>query len=205
MSVTHDSSWFALTALLLLACSSDDRPGDDGASETADARVLGATVDAGADAGSTDTGADAASADAASPTGQVDPCGRGKVSCDDSCIDEIAPTGSAIVERVFAKSCGFASSCHGGSAPKEGLALDTVDRLFSTAVSKRSTQSSTRKLVEPGSPDDSYLLDKLLGRDLQVDPGTGQTSDIMPQPPSDPLCAAKTAAVRAWIQAGATR
>jgi hypothetical protein len=127
------------------------------------------------------------------------------VSCDDQCIDAIELRGGALVERVFAKSCGFASSCHGGTTPKEGLALDTLDHLVTTAISRASTQLPSRKLVEPGKPDESYLVDKLLGRNLQIDRATGDRSAIMPQPPSEPLCAAKVAAVRNWVQAGAPR
>lgn len=132
-------------------------------------------------------------------------CASGQIFCDDTCIDAIAPTGAALTARVFKGSCGFSTSCHGGASPKKGLALDTVDHLFETAVDKPAQEVPALQLVAPSSPVDSYLLDKMLGQNLGPDDDTGELSTIMPQPPSDPLCPAKIDAVRAWIQAGAPR
>lgn len=182
-----------LALLLLSACSSDDSGGDE--QMPTDGGLADATVDA------------AALADAASQDAQADAsgCTGGQVSCDGTCIDPIAATGSAVIERIFAKSCGFASSCHGGTSPKEGLALDTVDRMFSTAVDKSSKQKTGAKLITPGDADASYLLHKLQGEQLAEESSAGEPSTIMPQPPSDPLCPVKIEAVRAWIEAGAAR
>lgn len=182
-----------ITLSALLACSSED---DDAANPDA-AVLVDASLDSAAtlpDASSPDAGADAASS-----------CSGGKLACDGTCIDPIAATGEALTQRVFTTSCGFASSCHGGTSPKEGLALDTVDHLFETAVGKSSLQKTNLKLISAGNPEQSYLLDKLLGRNLAAQSSTMSATTIMPQPPSEPLCAAKIEAVRAWIQAGAPR
>ncbi|MET0285837.1 MAG: hypothetical protein ABW352_15255 [Polyangiales bacterium] len=173
-----DRRSFALFALMF-ACS-DDGGGEPMAPPTAEP-----TPDAGAP-----TPPDAAISS---------PCAAGEISCDDTCISAIAPTAEAVTTRIFKTSCGFASSCHGGTSPKQGLALDTVDNLIATAVSKTSTQATDKLIVSPAQAERSYLIDKLLGQNLAM------SSEVMPQPPLERLCAAKVEVVRAWINAGAPR
>jgi hypothetical protein len=168
--------------------------------------IVGCGDDDGAGSGMTpnaESTSDASLADTSAPAPVVDAassrCAAGELLCDDTCIAGIAPTGEAVTSRIFRTSCGFASSCHGGTSPKQGLALDTVDNLFATAVGKSSTQTTDRLLVSPGQPERSYLLDKLLGQNL------ASATSVMPEPPLETLCAAKIEVVRAWINAGAVR
>jgi hypothetical protein len=130
-------------------------------------------------------------------------CGAAEVSCGSVCIASIEPRGEVIVERVFRGSCAFSGSCHGGAAPKAGIALDRIERVLETAVSQHSSQRAERLIIAPGQPDTSYLLDKLLGHKLGVDPLSGLPGTIMPPPPSSPLCDSKVEAVRRWIEHGA--
>jgi hypothetical protein len=117
-----------------------------------DAAVGGRGTDAGPvddvgvpDAGtptSLDAGMQDAGAEPASDAGSV--CETGKMMCDGDCIDEIAPIASALHGKLFLRSCALSSSCHAGSSPKEGLKLESLDDVFSTAVDQDSAQMPGR-------------------------------------------------------------
>lgn len=87
--------------------------------------------------------------------------------------------------------------CHveGGALGELSLYPDPWNRLVGVA----STQSPL-KLVEPGSPEKSYLYAKLLGTHGKAG-GSGQR---MPLPP-DHLDAAELETIRQWILKGALR
>ena len=118
---------------------------------------------------------------------------------DDSTVgpDERAVEGSrteatlAEVSEVFAVSCTF-SGCHSGEQPAGDLSLegDFAARIVGVA----SEQRSGFLLVEPGNPDESYLLLKVRGDD-----------EIISQqmPPGNPLPAEQVEIIRAWIASGA--
>ena len=97
----------------------------------------------------------------------------------------------AQVSEVFAISCAF-SGCHSGGDPAAGLSLegDFATRIVGVA----SEQRSGFLLVEPGNPDESYLLLKVRGDD-----------EIISQrmPPGNPLSAEQVEIIRAWIASGA--
>jgi hypothetical protein len=47
--------------------------------------------------------------------------------------------------------------------PKEGLDLSSAAKSYADLVNVAASQCSTRKLVVPGDPSNSYLMQKLLG------------------------------------------
>jgi hypothetical protein len=126
-------------------------------------------------------------------------CGDGAgTCCSGTCIPEILPVldgADGIQASVFQASCAF-SACHGSNGlPQAGLELSSASVSEANLIDVDSTQVDKLR-VAPGDPDASYLVDKLLGRNLA--PGTLQ------QPPvGGPLCDPKIQAVEEWIAAGA--
>lgn len=69
------------------------------------------------------------------------------------------------IQRIFDSSCSLAG-CHSGLRPAENLNL-SAGASYSALVNVNSGQCTNgRKRVAPGSPSTSYLMDKLLGRNL---------------------------------------
>lgn len=105
-----------------------------------------------------------------------------------------------IQERVFERSCTF-SGCHGADAPQAGLVL-TGDGVWAQLVDRPATTSAAKfagkKLVVPGAPETSFLIDKLRGA---LGPGEGAPMPLgrAALPPE------LVEAVRKWILAGAPR
>ena len=126
-------------------------------------------------------------------------CGDGAgTCCSGACIPEILPVldgANGIQASVFQASCA-SIGCHGSSVtPQAGLELSSASVSEANLINVDSTQVDKLRLA-PGDPDASYLLDKLLGRNLA--PGTLQ------QPPvGGPLCDPMIQAVEEWIAAGA--
>ncbi|MBN1239784.1 MAG: hypothetical protein JXB36_14870 [Gammaproteobacteria bacterium] len=109
-------------------------------------------------------------------------------------VSSVEPTLLSIQENVFTPIC---SACHNGpesDALPTGLDLSDADASFANLVSRPSVQVAALDRVEPGNPDDSYLIHKL--------EGTAEVGERMPfgQPP---LEAATIAAIRQWIADGA--
>ena len=105
-----------------------------------------------------------------------------------------------IQTRVFEKQCAF-SGCHGTDNPQAGLVLTgagVYDRIVDQVASTSTAQFAGKKLVVPGAPDTSFLMDKLEGT---LGPGEGV------QMPSGrrPLPADTIETLRKWILAGAPR
>ena len=97
----------------------------------------------------------------------------------------------AQVGEVFAVGCAI-SGCHRGGQPAADLSLagDFAARIVGVA----SNQWPDLYLVDPGNPDDSYLLLKMRGDDEIV---------LQQMPPGGALPAEQVAIIRAWIAAGA--
>ena len=97
----------------------------------------------------------------------------------------------AQVNEVFSVSCAL-SGCHSGGEPKADLSLegDFAARIIGVA----SGQRPDLKLVDPGNPDDSYLLIKVRGDDEIVS---------QQMPPGGTLPAEQVEIIRAWIASGA--
>lgn len=105
----------------------------------------------------------------------------------------LTATLSSIQARVFTPSCAV-SGCHVGSAPREGLNLSN-GRSFSELVSVASIQKTDLLLVDPGNPDDSYLIHKLEGRPNITDTRMPRGRSALPQ--------ATINVIRQWIADGA--
>jgi len=133
-------------------------------------------------------------------TVEEDPCGPGEVRCKSSCIAVIAPTASAIHDRILKPSCAF-GSCHVGSNPTEGLGLFTMDDLMAL-VNTPSMQRPERDMIEPGQPDLSYLVNKARGVEMSEKSLTGRMSLQMPRL-APVLCEARIAPIEQWIADGA--
>jgi hypothetical protein len=104
--------------------------------------------------------------------------------------DEEPATFTRVQSEVFSISC-VASVCHTGSAPAEMMNL-TGDA-YDDIVDVPSVQAPDKVRVKPGDPDGSYLLDKLLGKQM--------IGDQMPV--GVPLEEERIDLVRRWIAAGA--
>ena len=104
---------------------------------------------------------------------------------------ELTEATLAQVSEVFAVSCAF-SGCHSSEEPAAGLSLegDFAGRIVGVA----SEQRPDFKLVDPGNPDDSYLLMKVRGDDEIIS---------LKMPPGAPLSAEQVEIIRAWIASGA--
>lgn len=103
-------------------------------------------------------------------------------------------------KRVFERSCAF-SGCHGTTNPQANLVL-TGDAVYEALVDHRASTSSAgfagKKLVVPGAPETSFLMDKLEGR-LGPDEGARMPFN------RSPLGDRHIEAIRKWILAGAPR
>lgn len=72
-----------------------------------------------------------------------------------------APTLSDIQTLIFDQSCAL-SGCHLGSGAIMGLNL-ADEASYGNLVDVKSTEVSTLDLVKPGDPENSYLIEKLIG------------------------------------------
>ena len=113
------------------------------------------------------------------------------VGPDDDVEGTLTEATLAQVNEVFAVSCAF-SGCHSGGEPAADLSLegDFADNI----VGVDSGQRPDFKLVDPGNPNDSYLLIKVRGDDEIVS---------QQMPPGAPLSAEQVEIIRAWIASGA--
>jgi len=107
----------------------------------------------------------------------------------------VGATFSSIVQGVLVPRCATAA-CHSGNPPVASPRLD-AEAAYAALVGVQSGQAGL-KLVEPGAPEQSYLVFKLRG-DAASAGGTPST----PMPPGDILDPADLAAIEAWIANGA--
>ncbi|MEW6168106.1 MAG: hypothetical protein AB1651_10465 [Pseudomonadota bacterium] len=105
--------------------------------------------------------------------------------------ETLPPTIESIQDRVFTPQC---ASCHAGALAPQGLRLEDAQTSYDNLVDVPSTEVPAQFRVEPGSPDTSYLIDKL--------EGTQAVGARMPlgQPPLD---AETIGVIRQWISDGA--
>ena len=115
----------------------------------------------------------------------------GGLGCDPGVEPEPSiPTFSEVRDQVLMPSCGF-SSCHGEGAG--GLTLEE-ESAFDALVGVASVQVPELSLVEPGVPEESYLM-------LKMDDDPGILGD--PMPPGSGMEQDRVEMVRAWIESGA--
>ena len=112
-----------------------------------------------------------------------------------------APPGSGVsfcadVQPIFTASCAF-SGCHAGAAPQLGQNL-SAGNAYASIVDVPSVEAPALDRVEPGAPDDSYLVHKIEGTFASVGGSGGRMplgQGALPQADID--------VIRAWIAAGA--
>lgn len=75
--------------------------------------------------------------------------------------DGLQPTLESIQENIFNTSCAV-SGCHLGASPPEGLDL-SAGMAEANLIGVDSREKPEFKRVDPGNPDDSYLLMKIEG------------------------------------------
>lgn len=106
--------------------------------------------------------------------------------------DSFGPNFSEIQAEVFTPTCAV-SGCHTGGAAPQGLQLDESSS-YGLLVGVASTEVPSLLRVEPGDPDNSYLIQKL--------EGTASVGDQMPLG-GPPLPQASIDVIRQWISDGA--
>ncbi len=106
----------------------------------------------------------------------------------------LEPTLESIQAEVFDRSCAL-SGCHAGPNPQLGLDL-TAGNARQSLVGVASVERPDLQRVNPGNPDDSYLVIKLEGTDSRLVGGR------MPLNQS-PLDSELIGIVREWIADGA--
>ncbi len=124
--------------------------------------------------------------------GSGDSSGGGGGGGDDGGGTMLVATFESIQQNVFSAQC---EMCHTGASAPEGLRLDP-DNSYDLLVGVPSSQQPSLQRVEPGNPDDSYLIRKL--------EGTAATGEQMPLD-LPPLPQADIDVIRQWIADGALR
>ncbi len=109
----------------------------------------------------------------------------------DTDSDPPGTTGCEEAQVAMDASC---TVCHGGAVPQAGLDLTDI----AMAVDRPSTQAPL-DLVEPGVPDDSYLVLKMRGTHLDA----GGSGTEMPPPGLPDFTPDALADVEAWVAGGA--
>lgn len=108
-------------------------------------------------------------------------------------VEPPAPTLTSIQNAIFTTTCAV-SGCHLGANAPRGLDLSAGES-WGNLVNVASGGVPGIDRVEPGDPDNSYLVMKLEG-------ASGIVGQRMPQG-RDPLSSDQIQAIRDWIEAGA--
>ena len=98
------------------------------------------------------------------------------------------------IQPIFNANCVV---CHTGTAGPQGLSLDS-GKAYGNLVNVNSTEAPSLKRVAPGSPDKSYIINKLFGTQTQAG-GSGAQMPFGAQP----LSQATISLIQQWITAGA--
>ena len=126
------------------------------------------------------------------------PCDPGEECIDGICECSTTPLSfDTDVQSIFTAHCA-SNGCHGGPSPKEDMSLE-VGEAHANLVGVEANQCVDGRLrVDPGTPDDSYLIHKLTAVDICAGvqmPSVGG--------PSGDLDADQIATIAAWICQGA--
>jgi len=152
-------------------CGSDSSEGSGGAGGEASASSSSSSAQS-----SSSSSAQSSSSTGGSGCGDTmtDPLNCG--ACDhvcvpgQTCVAGVCTCGTASVafaevQTILTQSCATAG-CHAGSFPKEGLNLDATNA-YAELVNKPASQCNDGRLfVSPGNPNESYLINKMMGVDL---------------------------------------
>jgi hypothetical protein len=147
---------------------------------------------------------DANTASVGSSTGVVTGVAEGSVTItatsgdlsEDAVVD-VTPEAAfdADVQPIFTASCAL-SGCHLAPNPQQGMDLSDGEA-YANIVNVPSVESALDR-IEPGDPEASYLVHKLLGTQTEV----GGSGEQMPLT-GGPLMRATINVVRSWVRAGA--
>ena len=99
---------------------------------------------------------------------------------------------SQLQSEIFTPRC---SGCHSGGGAPQGLRLDSEANTFNDLVNVASNERPEILRVDPGSPDDSYLIHKVTG-------ASGIVGGQMPLGQT-PLTSDQINMMRDWIENGA--
>ena len=105
------------------------------------------------------------------------------------------PSLASHVQPILSTSCAL-SGCHAGASPQEGMNLSS-GLMHSNTVNVPSNESSLDR-IEPGQPDQSYLVHKIQGTQ-----GTVGGSGVRMPFGGAPLSQANIDIIRAWVADGA--
>jgi hypothetical protein len=106
------------------------------------------------------------------------------------------PSLSGDVQPILSANCAV-SGCHVGTSPQQGMNLSS-GQTHSNTVDVASNEVPGMDRIEPGQPDQSYLVHKIQGTQGSV----GGTGGRMPLGRT-PLTQAQVDIIRAWVTAGA--
>jgi hypothetical protein len=109
-----------------------------------------------------------------------------------------APTFAADVQPIFSANCAF-SGCHATSEVKpSGKPMHlSVGQAYANIVNVEAFERAGMDRVEPGEPDESYLIHKIQGTQADVG-GSGERMPLGGQ-----LTQTEIEIIRDWIAAGA--
>jgi hypothetical protein len=192
------------------ACSSDPDSssgggqGGEGGSSATQSSSNGASASSGGQGGEAGTGGAGGAGGSACGDTQTDPMNCG--SCGNACTPGLmcvagacacAPGETASlptdVQPIFTTSCVKAMSCHGATMAHK---LDLRDGMaYAELVGVESGCADKRKLVTPSKPEESYILNKLVAKNMC-------DGERMPKGAAA-LAADKIATITKWICGGA--
>lgn len=105
--------------------------------------------------------------------------------------DEIKNVKFSEVQAIFNNNC---TACHNPSGKDFYAGLDLSGNSYDMIVNVNSTQRPNEFLIKPESPNESYLLRKLTGENIE--------GDIMPNPFAK-LNEIQINRIKTWIEEGA--
>lgn len=195
----------AAAAALGNAGCSDGSDGNTGGGGTGGTGGEASTSSSSSSSGSSSSSSTSSSGMMGCGDTQTDPknCGTCDYQCapGQTCVAGVCTCGMtsvpfADVQTILTNSCAT-MNCHSGAMPKAGLDL-TAGAAYAALVNKTTTQcNASRTRVMPNKPEESYLVDKLMGIELCG------TSKRMPPPPGAALPANEMQLISDWICAGA--
>lgn len=105
----------------------------------------------------------------------------------------LQPTLESIQTNIFATNCAL-SGCHAGPNPQQGLDL-SAGQARANLVNVDSREVPSLKRVDPGNPDDSYLV-------MKIEDASGIVGAQMPLG-RPALSSEEISVIREWISQGA--
>lgn len=124
--------------------------------------------------------------------GSCGTCSSGKICRNHQCNK---PSFSNDVMALINKYGCAGSYCHGSRTPQKNLELTSTQTAYSNLVGVDAQECANRKRVEAGAPLNSYLIDKLAGRNMCFGSRMPQGGPYMSPSEID--------TIRVWIKNGA--